>query len=312
MTNGLSGALGVSPLHDYWAARMLTNSWGAAGNLTLPGEISNAQDEMAAFGGASAFADISSRTVTSVTGAEAAAFLCAISGDAEAAFEPERIRTILWSGADGFVRGAGRVVMRSAGQAILVSEVSDQAWLRTAAEPFDVRLETAPAAGLRLAGPLTKDILRGSAAAPGPACTMEFPGLGPVMAIQSKTGAIDLWVEPDNAHALAWTLERAGARPAGSKALNAWRIAHGLLSAERDWLPAQAGVASAAMRTREDLTGGAYVLAAWNAQPPIEVAEAVAWPPLGQWFAILHQPPKPGRTPEAPRGAAILGPAATD
>jgi glycine cleavage system aminomethyltransferase T len=312
MTTNLPGALKFSPFHDYWAARMLTNAWSPECGMSLPNEIFGRVEEVAAFGSAAAFADISNRCVTAIAGPDTASFLSALTGETEDVFASGASRSVVWCDLDGFARGSGHVAMRGQDNAILIAQTSDRTWFQDLATAFEVELSQSGAAGLRLAGPKTGQVLQACSAVPGSPCEMVFPGLGSALAIPVKPDAIDLWVEPDNAHALAWTLDRAGALPAGMTALNAWRIANGLLSANQDWRPAHHCTSQSELRLKDQLTQGSYALVAWHSQPPAEVQGAVPWPPLGQWVAVLWLPPQPGRAQLAPAGGVILGSAATD
>jgi glycine cleavage system aminomethyltransferase T len=311
MSPTLTGALGYSPFHEYWAARSLTNAWQRVGALTLPCEISDPSDEAFAFGSTAAFSDISNRTVITISGGETRAFLALLTAGREDAFAANTVQPVLWSDASGFVRGAGRVAMRTADEALLISEMSDWHWLSKAAESFDVRLQGTVAAGVRLAGPQTAAVLRACGAADGPGCSLVFPGLGPVLAMGPHEDAVDLWVEPDNAFALAWALERAGARPAGSMALNAWRVANGLLAAGVDWTPAQWCATGLARRTRRQFIEGACSIVVWSKPPPPEAQGAVYWPVRSLYAALLWLPQQGSRGGALGEGV-ILGPAATD
>lgn len=312
MTSTLAGAAGYSPFHEYWASRSLTNAWSQIGPLTLPIEVSGAREEKLAFGSSAAFADLSNRAVATVSGLDTQAFLAVLSGSPADAFAGGASRSILWCDANGFVRGSGRLAMRATDEAVLISEVSDLLWLSKAAKHFGVRVERSAAAGLRLAGPQCAAVLRKCGTQSGPKCELIFPGIGSVLAAPPHEEAVDLWVEPENALGLAWALERAGAFPSGLKALNAWRIANGLLSAPADWTPEQWCATTGARRTRQQLSGGGYAVAAWSKPPPPDVTGAVSWPALGQHVAIVWAPTPPGRPSSAPGGGVIWGPAATD
>jgi glycine cleavage system aminomethyltransferase T len=312
MSETLSGAVSPSPFYDYWAQRSVANAWVQSGHHTAPERLASVSEEVAAFGTSAAFADISSRMVATISGTDLIPFLSLISGEADDRFRDGETRKIIWSGADGYARGSGAVAIRAATEAILVSAVSDRAWLMAAGAAFDLRFEFDNAAGLRVAGPAFAEILARAGGEEGPSCTMVFPGMGDTLILKTEPGFADLWTGVEHATALAWLLERNGARPAGRSALSAWKVAAGLMSPGVDWTPAQWCLAADQRRTPGQLTGGAYVRVGWTGQAPLDVPGTVTWPALGLQCAIVWAPISPGKAQSPPGGATILGPAATD
>lgn len=310
MTGAITGALETSPFHDFWASRSLVNGWGRCGRLSVPLELFGYAEEVGALGVGAGFSDISSRAITKILGPDMAVFLAAVTGARDDAFAPGSVRSVLWCDSHGFVRGAGRVAIRSRTEAILVSAVSDGRWFARAAAPFDVRLEPVLAAGLRVAGPLAAGIF-------GPdrlreTVEIEMAGIGPVLAFPLARGGVDVWCQPEQALSLAWALENSGARPVGAKSMRAWGVATGLLTAGVDWIPAQWAVLATDRRTRSHLTDGGYVVVGWSGSPPADVRHAIHWPALGLDVALLWLPPVAGRLQTPPGGGTILCPAATD
>jgi glycine cleavage system aminomethyltransferase T len=312
MTANLSGAPSPSPFHDYWASRSVSNAWSQDGRMTVPLTLTDAADETSALGTGLGFADISSRTATEISGADTAAFLSALAGDREDAFAPGQTRAAVWCDADGFARGSGRVAMRTADEAVLISAIDDRHWLDAAAGPFGVALTHVAAAGLRLAGTNVDSALDAAGALHGTACDVTIPGLGPVLALPVTGGGYDLWTEPAHATALAWFLEGLSARPTGSRAMWTWNVQAGLIAPGRDWTPVQWALSPQDLRTREQLLAGHYALAAWNGTGRPAVRPARYWPATGLWLAVMWLPPQPGRVQSPPQGWTVAGRTATD
>lgn len=312
MTSNISGAPSVSPFHEYWASRSVSNSWEANGRLSLPEEVSGYAVEVAALGTQAGFADLSHRSVTKVSGAETIAFLGALTGGRDDGFAAGQDRAIVWCDADGFVRGSGRVAMRTSEDAILASAVPDGHWFKAASEPFDVQLTQVTAAGLRVTGPEAGDIIDALAQGIGGTCDVEVAGLGPVLAFRSDRGAIDLWCRPEEALGLAWSLEQSGARPCGVRAMRAWATANGLLTPKLDWMPVQWAETFSEARRRENLLNGGYSVLGWGGAAPAGVSNAVYWPALSLTVAIAWLPSQPGQPHSAPSGSMVLGGTATD
>jgi glycine cleavage system aminomethyltransferase T len=307
----VSGSLKCSPFHDYWVSRSTTNVWTRRGHLTVPAVLHDAMAETAAFGVAAAFADISDRTLWKIEGDESVAFLAALCGETENFFQPKAVRRVVWCDALGYARGTGHIALKSRDRAFLATAVRDLVWIQEASHAFDIKLSAPAAAGLRLAGPNTADVLAAGGIIWAGDCMMVVPGVGQVLALSPVEGAMDLWCEPDQAMALAWLLERAGARPAGADAMNAWRLSKGFLSAGRDWIPSQSATRSSQLRKRQDLVAGGYSPASWETRPAADL-EAVFWPALGQFLAILWTSGEGAHAPSAPSGGTIFGSVATD
>jgi glycine cleavage system aminomethyltransferase T len=312
MTDNLSGALGLSPLHDYWAARSTGGRWSGGIGMLTPEVLTSYAEEAAAFGASAAFADISDRTLIQISGSDTVGFLSALCGEPEGAFAPGRARRIVWCDASGFARGSGHVAMRGDTEAVLASAISDRRWFDKIAAAFDVRLAHLSSAGLRVAGPQTHALLDRIGAARGADCDLIMPGLGAVLALQVAEQAWDVWVKPDQALGLAWALENSGARPAGRLALRAWGLSAALLTPGADWTPVQWADGPVLIRTREHVTGGHYALAASAAPVKPDLVNALYWPALAVWLAPLWLPPQAGRAQTAPQGWSILGRMATD
>ena len=312
MISRISGSPGISPFHDFWTARSLTNSWAITGQLSLPGEVMGYEFEVAALGAQAGFSDISYRCVTEISGPETLAFVSALAGDRTDAFAQGTDRAIVWCDAEGFARGSGRVALKTYEEAILVSAIPDGHWLRPAAEPFDVRLTQIEAAGLRLAGPEAGNVLNLCARKTDGACGAEFAGLGPVLALRGPGDATDLWCRPEQALGLAWAIEHSGARPCGTHAMRAWATANGALTPNLDWAPVQWADRATDARSREQLTGSGFAVLGWSGTVSQGVSNAVYWPALGQTLAIVWLPSLTRPSPSAPGGSMIIAATATD